>query len=216
MTALLAVSFVVLSGCGEATPSSDSGLTSTTSVPAPTTSVVAPITIDRVSVMARVEELFGSGDLLGVEVSIDSITNEIVIYSDELTLSQKERIEETLGDVTYYRDIRGGGPPEPGVTDDTFPENPSIRIGYVQISVDRQTVTLAFVGMCDPLAFKGWARVNGDVLEVAVTHLGYFRRCPLIERGLEVTVVLEEPFNGTKIQDLATGSDVRVLEQPDA
>jgi hypothetical protein len=55
--------------------------------------------------MAKVEELFGSGDLLGVEVSIESGTGKIVVYSDELTVGQRERIEEAIGPVTYQRAV---------------------------------------------------------------------------------------------------------------
>lgn len=220
MTASLSLSLVVLSGCGEVAQSSDTGLTSTTSVPAPTTSVptptnsvATPTTIDRVDVMAKIEELFASGDLLGVEVSIDSLTGEIVVYSDDLTPDQQQRIEEVLGGVTYYRDIRKSYPPEPGVLDDTFPEEPTIAVRHSQISPDRRTVALSFIGNCDP-HFKGWARVNGDVLEVAVTSLGWSTpRCPLIEYTNEVIVALDEPFKGTEIRDLASDF-VLILERP--
>ena len=65
--------------------------------------------------MAKIEELFGAGDLLGVEVSIDSLTGEIVIYSDQLTLNQSSRIEKALGEVTYQSEIPGpnGDDPSP-------------------------------------------------------------------------------------------------------
>ena len=64
--------------------------------------------------MAKIEKLFGSGDLFGIEVSIESLgSGEIVVYSDELTPEQRERIEEALGEVTYQppwagRQLDGG------------------------------------------------------------------------------------------------------------
>ena len=55
--------------------------------------------------MAKIEQLFGAGDLLGVEVSIDSLTGEIVVYSQDLTLSQRTRIETVVGAVTYKSEV---------------------------------------------------------------------------------------------------------------
>ncbi len=60
-----------------------------------------PKTTDRSDVMAKVEQLFVSGDLLGVELSIEAGTGEIVVYYDDLTPDQQQRTEEALGKVTY-------------------------------------------------------------------------------------------------------------------
>ena len=99
VAALGVVLLIGLTSCAEAVESSNTGATSTTTV-APTTT-----TLDRAEVMEKIEELFGSGDLLGVELSIDSLTGEIVVYSDDLTPDQKQRIEEAIGEVTYMGEI---------------------------------------------------------------------------------------------------------------
>ncbi len=111
------VLLIGLTGCAEAVQSSDTGATSTTTVPATTTTVPTPTTttvptqttLDPVEVMAKIEQLFGSGDLFGVEVSLHP-SGDIHVYSLDLTPEQKQRIEETLGEVTYGPEVTRCGP----------------------------------------------------------------------------------------------------------
>jgi len=112
------VLLIGLTGCAEAVQSSDTeGATSTTTVPAPTTTVPTPTTttaptqttLDPVEVMAKIGQLFGSGDLFGVEVSLHP-SGDIAVYSLDLTPEQKQRIEETLGEVTYHPEVIRCGP----------------------------------------------------------------------------------------------------------
>ena len=115
------VLLIGLTGCAEAVQSSDTGATSTTTVPAQTTTVPTPTTttaptqttLDPVEVMAKIEQLFDSGDLFGVQVSLHP-PGDIHVYSLDLTPEQKQRIEETLGEVTYGPELTRCGP---GVVD---------------------------------------------------------------------------------------------------
>ncbi|MGI9609397.1 MAG: hypothetical protein ACR2NL_03785 [Acidimicrobiia bacterium] len=218
---LVACLVMLASGCSG---DDDAGTLRTTTTDAPTTTT----TIDRAEVMARIEELFGSGDLLGVELSID-VTGEVVIFSDELTPEQKQRIEDAIGEVTYSGPVSSRGDVLDNTDcsfDETQWDEDNIRscqlewIERIDLSADRQTLTVSFTGLApfrvgNPCSgdYVGWARVNGDVLEVAVAFQHVVSVCPLVGYGRQVTVTLDEPFDGTEIQDIASDF-VLVLEPP--
>ena len=174
-------------------------------------------------IYSKVEELFGSGgDLHGVEVSIDSLTGEIAVYSDELTPSQRDRIEESLGEVTYKPNFKrrlrlnAGRVVEELDEDDLFAPSIPARfrknIDNVALSEDRRTVTLRFITKMpdrgDPAAgdFVGAARVIGDELEVVVVRTKLRISAVLVDagHGRKVAVALEKPFLGTVIRDITS------------
>ena len=99
-------------------------------------------------------------------------------------------------------------------------------IDQIEVSADHRTITLRFTGHAHPEDspcsedYEGWARTNGEILEVAVVATrepGQDTEALLICTfgGLSRWVVLElsEPFTGSDIRDM-TGDFVLSLTAP--
>jgi hypothetical protein len=100
--------------------------------------------------------------------------------------------------------------------------------GGVAIAADNRTVTIKFIG--GPLLasthpcyseYKGWARLAGQHLDLAVATVRDGRPdhgtgCPAAGFERTVEVVLDSPFVGTTATDLSDGKVLEIQRSPTA
>ena len=95
----------------------------------------------------------------------------------------------------------------------------------VEIAADDRTVTIHFIGGPELppdtpcyTAYAGWAKPDGDLLEVALVQVVFLHpppgsACAAIGVVREVDVVLDAPFLGTTAQDVYDGHTLEVERQ---
>ena len=111
------------------------------------------------------------------------------------------------------------------------PEGRAVWIWKAELSPDRRTLTIEFVGgqpyqASDPCSedYEPWVAPSGDRLEVKVvnvnrpysTQLGPNTACTLVGYGHTYHLRLADPFLGTTVNDLAEGGTLYVGTPPGA
>ena len=107
------------------------------------------------------------------------------------------------------------------------PPGPAVRFGQATLNGDRSALTLEFIGgrefdRADPCSnhYFGWAHESNGVLEAKIVDdtpqalaPGTPVACDAVGHTRRVQVQLAEPFDGTRVQDLAGG--VHFVRAPD-